>query len=242
MNPSIVFPLASAVDPWVYLWKPAGLPVFPPHEGGGPSVLSWWLAQDDCPREGFPEGFEGGIAHRLDTATSGLLLAARTPEALSELRGLFASRSLRKYYLFRSDVGPGQGAGTVEVAIGHHPKSRRRMIVAHPPHRACRGRWYPAWTRFTPLSEDDSGCLWQAEIRTGVMHQIRVHAQHAGIPLTGDPLYGSAGVSPGPADPASGFMLHHAMVIFPGGAHSPVARLPSGDLPALAIGADDGLV
>lgn len=261
MRPFVVLPPEDASSRHLYLWKPPGLPVFPPHEGAGPSVLAWWQGQAEFPAFAFPAGFEGGITHRLDTATSGLLLVARTVESLAELRGLFSGATLRKFYVFRSAVGPGavlpaggrtQGSILVEIPIGHHPKSRRRMIVADPPHRAVRGRWYPAWTRFTPLGaaagaqhpivpEAEQAWLWQAEIRTGVMHQIRVHAQYAGLPLLGDPLYGGADREGDAAAPPE-FLLHHALMIFPDGVRTPIAPLPGGGSPPLAIGGRHGLV
>jgi len=236
--------MLEAPGRWTWLWKPPGMPVFPLHdagEGPSPCLLDWWRGQPGFPAADFPAGFEGGIAHRLDTATSGLILVAPTPADLATVRALFATRVLRKFYVFRSPRG-GQAA-TIEVAIGHHPKSRRRRVVADPPHRAVRGRWYDAWTRLTPLHEDRDGWLWQAEIRTGVMHQVRVHAQHAGAPLTGDPLYGErpGPGEPGPA-PTAEFLLHHAQVLFPGGERSPLALLPDGTPPSLRIGARDGLV
>lgn len=256
MRPFVVLPPEDASNRHLYLWKPPGLPVFPPHEGTGPSVLAWWQGHPEFPPFEFPAGFEGGITHRLDTATSGLLLVARTVESLAELRGLFSGATLRKFYVFRSAVGPGavqpaakppergcrteNGSLVLEIPIGHHPKSRRRMIVADPPHRAVRGRWYPAWTRFTLLEEDPHGWLWQAEIRTGVMHQIRVHAQYAGLPLLGDPLYGGADREDDAVPPQ--YLLHHALMIFPDGVRTPIAPLPGGGSPPLAIGGRHGLV
>lgn len=237
-------PALLALEPdLAYLWKPPGVPVFPPHGGaasedlaeppagdaaGPDSVLAWWSAQPGFPPEAFPVGFEGGIAHRLDTATSGLLVVARSASALGPLRTLFADRRLRKLYVLRSAASPEQAGLTdrvVELPIAHHPKSRRRMIVLDRPTKQHRGRWYPAWTRFTWLGPDPAGGhLWQAEIRTGVMHQIRVHAQAVGLPLAGDPLYGAG--SPGP------FLLHHACVLFPD-REAPVAPLPDGSAPPL---------
>lgn len=214
-----------------YLWKPAGIPVFPPHDGIGGSLLAWWQAHADFPAQEFPAGFEGGIAHRLDTATSGLVLVARSPESLTTVRDRFATRALRKLYVFRSHVTPtvaGFSSALIEVPIAHHPRSSRRMVVQDRPVKDHRGRWYPAWTQFTALAEPEGfsevGFLWQAEIRTGVMHQIRVHALHAGIPLCGDPLYGAGSEGP--------FLLHHAQMLFPDSA-SPVAPLPDGTKPEL---------
>ncbi len=231
MTPHLLAPAAPLPAPTsdaarcTFLWKPAGLPVFAPHgEPDGPSLLSWWQAQPGFPPDPFPPGFEGGIAHRLDTATSGLVLVARTPEALVHLRAQFSRSELRKFYVFRSRSGPSAPV-TVETPLGHHPKNTRKMVVADRPYRRCRGKWYPAWSRFTWLRADpdvpDCG-LWQAEIRTGVMHQIRAHALSAGIPLVGDPLYGQPGA-------VGDYLLHHARVVFGDGSGSPEAPLPTGE-------------
>ncbi len=202
-------------DARIFLWKPPGLPVFPPHaDPGGDCVLARWLALDPRRAEGWPEGFAGGIAHRLDTATSGLLVAARTPADLVVLRQQFADRALRKHYLFHSDAPAPDlpWPHLMDLEIAHHPNRRDRMVWRRGPRTAHRGRWYPAWSRFQPSSP----AIWRCEIRTGVMHQVRVHAAALGLPLTGDPLYGGA---PGR------YVLHACRIDGPGW-RSPEAPLP----------------
>lgn len=211
----------------LYLWKPAGLPVFPPHaDPAGDCLLRRLLDRLPERAAGWPPGFEGGIAHRLDNATSGLVLAARAPDDLEPLRALFRAGALRKRYWLRSHARPPFTRVVLTDPIAHHPNRRDRMVVRRGPRTAHRGRWYPAWTAFTHLG----GAWWEAEIRTGVTHQVRVHARHAGLPLDGDPLYGDA---PG-ADGSLPFCLHHLQVVAPGWA-SPLAPLPAGwdDAPAL---------
>jgi 23S rRNA pseudouridine1911/1915/1917 synthase len=207
----------------LYLWKPSGIPVFPPHaDPSGDCLYTRLCAWDASRTTGWPPGFEGGIAHRLDTATSGLVVAARAPGDLTALRAEFSSHILRKFYVFRS---AGVAAAAVRTdPIAHHPNRKDRMVTRRGPRTAHRGKWYDAWTRFTPLGEG----WWEAEIRTGVMHQIRVHAQAAGIPLDGDERYGGA---PGR------LVLHHVRMIGPGWA-SPPAPLPD----ELRPGAPDVLV
>ncbi|MBK9366995.1 MAG: hypothetical protein IPN01_11845 [Deltaproteobacteria bacterium] len=78
-----------------WLYKPPGLPVFPPHgDPEGPSLYAALPQLVAEPLPSFPQGFEGGLAHRLDTSTSGLVLAARTPEALARLPGPVLRRPL----------------------------------------------------------------------------------------------------------------------------------------------------
>ena len=189
----------------VYVWKPPGLPVFPPHaEPDGDCVLRRTLVYWPERAEGWPPGFEGGIAHRLDNATSGLLVLARLPADLAAIRADFREGRLLKRYRFRSSAVAPFTEQVVTVPLAHHPRRADRMVWERGPRTAHRGRWYPAWTRFVHLDGRD----WRAEIRTGVMHQIRVHAAFAGVPLDGDPIYGLPGTGP--------FLLHHEQIVGPG--------------------------
>ena len=154
----------------------------------------------------WPSGFEGGIAHRLDVATSGQLIVCRTVSSLRHVRALFEQKQLQKQYWFLSASEPGFEKQVVSLSIGHHPKSRKKMVVRQHEHSRLRGKWYPAETHFQRLGKELGCTLWQATMRSGVMHQIRVHAKAAGIPLLGDVLYGG-----GKNDlelPAQ-FALHH---------------------------------
>ena len=197
----------------LYLLKPAGLPVFPPHDDPGGQCLLARVSAEVGPGP-WPAGFEGGIAHRLDTATSGVVVAARTPADLVRLREAFAAGTLRKFYLFDTRAPVDFTERLVTVPIAHHPTRRDRMIcprTAEPERTPHRGKWYPAWTKLTRR-----GALWQAEIHTGVMHQVRIHAAFAGLPLSGDDLYGGA---PGR------FVLHHMRIVGPDW-RSPLVELP----------------
>ena len=86
------------------LFKPAGIPVFPPHaDPDGDCVLSRWLPQH--PEQAavhWPDGFAGGIAHRLDIGTSGALAVAASLDELEQLRSAFRDKALTKSYRFVS--------------------------------------------------------------------------------------------------------------------------------------------
>lgn len=171
--------------------KPAGLPVFPPHaDPDGDCVLARLLAA--CPDQAgdFPRGFEGGIAHRLDTLTGGFVVAARTPAALARLRGDWTT--LRKVYELRSGGLVPFDETVVTAPIANHARRADRVVVQRWARERHRGKWLEASTRLRRLF----GGLWQAEIHTGVRHQVRAHAAFAGLPLDGDALYGGATGTP----------------------------------------------
>jgi len=195
----------------VFLAKPAGLPVFPPHaRPDGPSLLGRWLdARPDLAELPWPAGFEGGIAHRLDNPSSGIVVACITPAALAELRAEFVSGVLRKHYRFVSTKKVSWTQHSVLRPIAHDRRRRSRMVVQRGANTPHRGRWYPAHTELE-LHADGS---WRAVIITGVTHQIRVHTAFVGVALAGDGLYGG-GALPGDVQAPEGadFMLHHERI------------------------------
>lgn len=202
--------------------KPAGLPVFPPHaDPGGDCVLARLrVARPELGQQAWPAGFEGGIAHRLDNATSGLLIVARTPGALAELRALFSAGALRKRYRFVTARQVPWDRNVAAAAIAHDARRRDRMIVQRGASTPHRGRWYEAETAFRRVGRSGDLWDWEAAIRSGVTHQIRVHAASVGLSLLGDrPYGGGAPLTPErwPGLPeGAGFLLHHVGVEGPG--------------------------
>jgi 23S rRNA pseudouridine1911/1915/1917 synthase len=199
--------------------KPAGIPVFPPHDDpGGDCVLARLLA--DEPERGavdWPDGFTAGVLHRLDTGTSGAIAVADDPEDLRVLRALFRERLLVKRYLLLAARDPVWDEHVVEVPIAHDPRHRGRVVVQRGRDTPHRGRWLPARTVFRRVD----GRLFEAEMRTGVMHQIRVHAAFLGIPILGDRRYG------GGFTPEGTFCLHHRGFSGPDGLRTAAVPDPS---------------
>jgi 23S rRNA-/tRNA-specific pseudouridylate synthase len=199
--------------------KPPGLPVLPPH--GVPDgdcvvrrVLAAFPERAELP---WPDGFPGGVLHRLDTSTSGAVAFAATVEEHAAVRALFAAGALEKTYRFVSarDVPWDQHRCTAPLA--HDPRHKGRMVVERGRDTPHRGRWLPASTVFRRIA----GRLFEATITTGVMHQVRVHAAFVGIPLAGDRRYGG-GATPADAPPGATFLLHHVGFAGPGFATAPV--------------------
>lgn len=126
-----------------------------------------------------------GIVHRLDKATSGLLLVAKTNPAHRHLQAQFASRSLSKTYLALVRGAIDYQEGRVEAPLGRDPKIRRKIDVAR------RGEGREALTRYRVLKRFRHATLLELKLVTGRTHQIRVHMRHLGHPVAGDALYGS---------------------------------------------------
>jgi 23S rRNA pseudouridine1911/1915/1917 synthase len=136
---------------------------------------------------------DGGLVHRLDTETSGVLLAARSHEAWLALRAQFRERSVRKRYLALV-AGLLSQAGTIERAIEADPKSHRRVRVLAPGKGSERAR--EAVTRYEVVSCYEAHTLLAVEIDTGFRHQIRAHLGAIGHPIVGDRVYAARNAPP----------------------------------------------
>lgn len=212
--------LLHRAERWAAWNKPGGIPVFPPHAEPTGDCL---LHRAELPVDGWDPNFAGGLAHRLDTPTSGQVLSANTPQDLEWLRSLFASGQLRKVYRFVSDGTVSWDRHVVELPIAHDKRRRGRMVVQRGRKTPHRGKWLAASTTFRRLGQTcDGGHVWEAQMRTGVMHQIRVHAAFVGLPLRGDPRYGG-GAAVSEDVP---FLLHHIGLSGPG-LSPPEAPLPA---------------
>ncbi len=123
-----------------------------------------------------------GIVHRLDKDTSGILVAAKTSFAHKELVLQFSQRNIEKYYTAICIGRPRQEE--IRAPLKRHP-SRRQEIAVHPEGKE-------AITRLKIEAQHASFSLLNVALITGRTHQIRVHLQHIGCPILGDPVYGSA--------------------------------------------------
>ncbi len=158
------------------LHKPAGLVVHPGN-GNRSGTLQNGLLHFEPALARVPRA---GIVHRLDKDTSGLMVVARTLSAHIDLVRQLQARTVRRHYAALVS-GVLDTAGTVEAAIGRHPTQRTRMAVV------VDGRH--AVTHYTPLRSIGGLTLVECRLETGRTHQIRVHMQHIGHPLAGDPVY-----------------------------------------------------
>jgi 23S rRNA pseudouridine1911/1915/1917 synthase len=163
--------------------KPAGLVVHPAPGNWDGTLLNGLLALDPSAAS-LPRA---GIVHRLDKDTSGLMMVARTRQAMDALVAAIAARSVRREYLALAH-GAWRHPNThvARGSIGRDPHNRLRMAVLDEQRFSAK----PACTTFLQLDSNDRFSLVHCLLDTGRTHQIRVHMAHAGHPLVGDLTYG----------------------------------------------------
>jgi 23S rRNA pseudouridine955/2504/2580 synthase len=156
--------------------KPAGLAV---HGGSGIQVGLIETLRSLYPDE---NGLE--LAHRLDRDTSGCIMVTRDRHFLRNLQRLMRGDGITKRYWLLCHDFPGKEK-TVEAPLEKGGRGGERIM-----HVADSGK--AARTHFRRLERLGGLALVEATLDTGRTHQIRVHAQHGGFPLVGDPKYGDA--------------------------------------------------
>lgn len=131
------------------------------------------------------------IIHRLDQTTTGVMIFGKSLEAQKKYADYFFNRQVRKTYWFVTLFGRSSSSVTVDNPIVH------------------KGKELEAKTDFKLLKSENGFHLWQASPHTGRNHQIRIHAQEAGLSLWGDVKYGGQ---------SNSFLcLHNHKIVFPNG-------------------------
>jgi len=163
--------------------KPAGLVVHPAPGHWDDTLVNALVARGTD----LGGGIAGrpGIVHRLDRDTSGLMVVAKTGLAHRRLGAAIAARRVRRTYAALAWGHLDQSPTVIEAPVARHPRDRKRMSV-QPTGRPARTDAYVA-ARFGSVD------LLRLELHTGRTHQIRVHLEHAGHPVVGDPVYAGGG-------------------------------------------------
>lgn len=180
----------AADDALVVADKPAGLLAVPGKGDAGRDHLSGRV------QAVFADAL---VVHRLDMATSGLIVFARGPEVQRQLSIAFAERRVAKRYVAVVSGSLVDDHGAIDLPLAADWPNRPRQQVD-------RERGKPSLTRWRVLSRDGERTRLELEPVTGRSHQLRVHLAAIGHAIVGDTLYASA--------PAPRLMLHATSLAF----------------------------
>ena len=165
--------------------KPAGMVVHPGHGNySGTLINALTFHFDNLPSN---SSERPGLVHRIDKDTSGLLVVAKTEEAMAHLSNQFAEKTSEREYVALVWGNVEEDEGTIEGNIGRHPKNRLQNTVFFDD-EADRGK--PAVTHYKVLERFGYVTLVSCKLETGRTHQIRVHMKHIGHTLFNDERYG----------------------------------------------------
>jgi 23S rRNA pseudouridine1911/1915/1917 synthase len=180
--------------------KPAGLHTAPLRRGEGGTLLESVIAA-------YPEvaslpglkPMEPGLVHRLDRETSGCVVVARTPAAFAALREAFdAGRAVKSYTAACGCAERDRATGetlSIQSRFAPYGRGGRMVRVIQPGEKARAGRrgateaLYATEARVAARGPDRA--LVEARIVRGFRHQVRAHLAFLGLPILGDPLYGT---------------------------------------------------
>ncbi len=168
------------------LYKPMNMVVHPGHGNFDGTLVNALLFHfENLPKNPKSETAYPGLVHRIDKDTTGLLLIAKTEDALTKLSAHFFNRTIDRLYvaLVWGDVA--EDEGTVTGHIGRSPSDRKRMAVYED---GTYGKH--AVTHYKVLERMGYVTLIQCKLDTGRTHQIRAHMTHIGHPIFGDKKYG----------------------------------------------------
>ena len=133
-----------------------------------------------------------GIVHRLDRATSGVIVCAKNTDALSYLQKQFGNRKVEKKYtaIINGNINPAEAI--INLPIARNPKKPQTMII--------KSGGKASETAYRTVKNGNKYSLLELSPKTGRTHQLRVHLNYLSKPIVGDLLYGG--------EPAERLFLH----------------------------------
>lgn len=178
--PDITLPVLYEDDDCVVINKPVGLLTHSKGAFNPEATVATWLKRyvKDM------EGERAGIVHRLDRATSGVMICAKSPDALSWLQKQFSQRKVKKEYIAIVSGELTEAHAVIEIPIERNPKKPQTFRVG------SNGK--SASTEYKVIETTEALSELELRPQTGRTHQLRVHLNHIGHPILGDKLYGGA--------------------------------------------------
>ncbi|MCX7943983.1 MAG: RluA family pseudouridine synthase [Deltaproteobacteria bacterium] len=179
---SVKFDVLLKKDDYIIVLKPEGLKTHPlvPFEKG--TLLNGIVSKFPSAGELYAKRYEGGLLHRLDNDTSGLVLCALNQRSFKRLKNIFKAGRIKKYY-YAVVNGVIKKGGAISAKIISPFKGSYKVFVdptTEDPEYV---------TFFEPIKASKKYTLLDIELVGGKMHQIRAHLSWLGFPIVGDKLY-----------------------------------------------------
>jgi 23S rRNA pseudouridine1911/1915/1917 synthase len=147
-------------------------------------IKTYFTPHEGCSQREGSENNRLGIVHRLDRATSGVMIGAKNDAAQRFLQKQFSDRRAKKTYLALVERAPKQAAARIDLPIARNPKKPAEFRIDP------KGK--PAITDYKTLKTfADGSALLELKPLTGRTHQLRVHLAYIGAPIVGDVIYNS---------------------------------------------------
>ena len=172
--------------------KPAGMVVHPGHGNYSGTLINALIHHfDNLPNN---SSDRPGLVHRIDKDTSGLLVIAKTEQAMTHLSKQFFNKTTEREYVALVWGNMKEDEGTIEGNIGRHPKNRLQNTVYKEDDDQL-GK--PAVTHYKVIERLGYVTLVKCTLETGRTHQIRVHMKYIGHTLFNDERYGGNSILKG---------------------------------------------
>ncbi len=185
---NIDLPIIYEDEHMLVINKPAGMVVHPAAGNWSGTVVNALIGRNKEFGRGMgAAGMRPGIVHRLDKDTSGVLVVAKTEQAMLKLTRAFAERKTQKSYAALVYGIPKYYKEQIKTLIGRHPVNRKKMAVVD-----RNGKEAVSEYELMSFGQIDTVPVSMVRVRifTGRTHQIRVHMAHCKIPVLGDDVYG----------------------------------------------------
>ncbi|HBC72588.1 MAG: Pseudouridine synthase [Candidatus Amesbacteria bacterium GW2011_GWB1_47_19] len=184
MEPKIIFEDESLV----VVDKPAGMVVNKAQSVKDVTVQEWFAPKLKSQNSKLKSDEEfvqkGGVVHRLDKDTSGILILAKTPETYEKLKDQFLNRRTQKTYIALVNGKMQPAAGVASLPVVRNPRNKTKFTVGEDKSRTAITEW-----RTIRRFAKDRYSLVELTPVTGRTHQLRVHLAYLGFPIVGDSLY-----------------------------------------------------